>query len=77
MNSELEQYLRLFTEYKQKDWPKWIAIAKFAVNNKVYSATKVLFFMENYGKELRMGADIRKKEKVGKAIEFAKRIRKV
>jgi len=33
--------------------------------------------MENYGRELRMGIDIRKKEKVEKATEFAKRIKKV
>ena len=33
--------------------------------------------MENYGRELRMGIDIKKKEKVEKATEFAKRIKKV
>jgi len=38
---------------------------------------KVLPFMENYGRELRMRADIRRKEKVEKTIEFAERMRKV
>ena len=52
-------------------------IAKFAVNNKVHSATKVLPFMANYSRELRMGADIRRKGKVEKAIEFVERMRKV
>ena len=33
--------------------------------------------MENYGKELRMRADIRRKGKVEKVIEFAEKIRKV
>jgi len=33
--------------------------------------------MANYGRELRMGADIRKKGKVGKAMEFVERIKKV
>jgi len=33
--------------------------------------------MENYKRELRMGADIRRKGKVEKATEFAERIRKV
>ena len=33
--------------------------------------------MENYGRELRMSIDIRKKEKVEKATEFVKRIKKV
>ena len=40
-------------------------------------ATKVSSFMENYGRELKMGGDIRKKEKVEKAIEFVERIKKV
>ena len=39
--------------------------------------TKVSPFMENYGRELRIGMDLRRKEKIEKAIKFAKRIRKV
>ena len=49
MNSELEQYLRFFTEYRQRNW---------------------------LGK-LRMRADIRRKGKVEKAIEFTERMRRV
>jgi len=33
--------------------------------------------MENYGKELRIVVDIRKKGKIEKAIEFVERIRKI
>ena len=33
--------------------------------------------MANYGRELRMGEDIRKKGKVEKAIEFVERMKKV
>jgi len=77
MNHELGQYLKFFTEYRQRDWPEWLAMAEFAVNNNVHSATKVLPFIVNYGKELRIGADIRKKEKVKKVTEFAERMRKV
>ena len=33
--------------------------------------------MVNYRRELRMGADIRRKEKVEKVTEFAERMRKV
>ena len=47
------------------------------MNNKIYTTTKVSLFMANYGRELRMGADIRRKGKVEKAIEFVERIRKV
>ena len=52
-------------------------MAEFAVNNKAHMATKVLPFMANYGRELRMGGDIRKRGKVEKATEFVKRMKKV
>ena len=39
--------------------------------------TKVSLFMANYGRELKMGADIRKKEKIKKVTEFLERIKKV
>jgi len=77
MNQELEQYLRFFTEYRQSDWLEWLVIAKFVVNNKVHTATKVSSFMANYSRELWIGVDIRRKEKVENAIKFAERIRKV
>ncbi len=46
--------------------------AEFAINNKVHIATKVSLFMANYGREMRMGRDIRKKGKVKSATEFEK-----
>jgi len=46
------------------------------VNNKVYLATKILFFIVNYGRKLRIEADIRKKGKVKKTTKFAKITRK-
>ena len=63
INQELEQYLQFFVEHKQKDWLEWLTSAEFAVNNKVHTATKVLPFMANYGREMRMGGDIRKSGK--------------
>ena len=77
MNQELEQYLRFFIEHRQKDWPEWLAAVEFVVNNKVHTATKVLPFMANYGKELRMGGDIRRKGKVESATVFVERMKKV
>jgi len=64
-------------EHWQKDWPEWLASAEFAVNNKAHTATKVLPFIANYRRELRMGGDIRKKGKVESAMEFAERMKKV
>ena len=77
MNQEVEQYLRFFIEHRQKDWPEWLAMAEFAINNKVHTATKTLPFMANYGKKLRMGGDIRKKGKVESTTEFVERMKKV
>jgi len=77
MNQELEQYLWFFVDHRQKDWLEWLALAEFAVNNKVYSTTKMSPFIANYGRELRMGADIRKKEKVEKAMEYVERLKKM
>jgi len=77
MNQELKQYLQFFVEQRQKDWPEWLASAEFAVNNKTHTATKVLPFMANYRRELRMGGDIRKKGKVESATEFVERMKKI
>ena len=77
MNQELEQYLRFFVEHRQKDWPEWLALAEFVVNNKVHTTTKVSPFMANYEKEVRMKGDIRKKGKVESATEFVERMKKV
>jgi len=77
MNQELEQYLRLFVEHRQKDWLEWLASAEFTVNNKAHTTTKMSPFMANYGRELRMGGDIRKKGKVESATEFVERMKKV
>jgi len=77
INQEVEQYLRFFIEHRQKDWLEWLAMVEFVINNKVHTATKILPFMANYGKELRMRGDIRKKEKVENATEFMERMKKV
>ena len=55
MNQKLEQYLQFFVDYRQKDWPEWLALAEFAVNNKVHSMIKVSPFIANYGREVRIG----------------------
>ena len=61
--------------YRQKYWLKWLATAEFAVNNKVYSTTKMSSFIANYNRKLRIGVDIKRKLKVEKAMEFAERMK--
>ena len=41
MNQELEQYLQFFVDHRQKNWPEWLVLAEFVVNNKVHSPTKM------------------------------------
>jgi len=54
-----------------------LASAEFVVNNKVHTTTRVSPFIANYGRELRMGGDIRKRGKVEKVTEFVERMKKV
>ena len=49
--------------------------AEFAFNNKVYIATKMSPFQVNYGREPRMGFDIRKKEKNKKTEKFVREMK--
>jgi len=77
MSQELEQYLQFFIDYRQKDWPEWLTTTEFAVNNKTYLATKISLFIANYSRELRMGADIRRKGKVENVTEYTERIKKI
>jgi len=77
MNQELEQYLRFFVNYRQKNWLEWLVSAEFVINNKAYSMTKVSLFIVNYSRKLRMGVNLRRKRKMEKVMEFVERIRKV
>ena len=64
-------------DHRQKNWPEWLVLAEFAINNKVHSVTKISPFMANYRRELRIRANIRKKGKVKKATEFVERMKKM
>jgi len=33
INQELEQYLRLYCNYRQNDWAEWLSITEFSYNN--------------------------------------------
>ena len=46
-------------------------------NNKIYIATKILLFKANYGQDLRMGFEGRRKGKYKAAGKFVERIKKI
>ena len=52
-------------------------MAEFAINNKTHLTTKISPFIANYGRELRMKIDIRRKEKIEKTTKFAEKMKKV
>ena len=77
INQELEQYLRIFIDYCQEQWPDWLVMAKFAYNNKVQTSTKVSLFKANNGQDPYMGFEMRKKGKFERAEDFTKRMKEV
>ena len=40
VNQELEQYLRMFINHRQEQWPEWLGTAEFVYNNKAHSSTR-------------------------------------
>ena len=77
MNQELEQYLQMFIDHRQEQWPKWLGTAEFAYNNKVHVGTKVSPFKANSGQDPRMGFEMRKKGKHKGAEKFVERMKNV
>jgi len=77
VNQELEQYLRMFIDHRQEQWPDWLGTAEFAYNNKTHSSTKVSPFKANYGQDSRMGFEIRRKGKYEGAEKFVMKIKEI
>jgi len=77
INQELEQYLRVFIDHRQEQWLDWLGIAEFMYNNKIYTATKISLFKVNYGQDLRMGFEGRRKGKYEVVGKFVKRMKKI
>jgi len=77
MNQELEQYLRMFIDHCQEQWPEWLGTAEFAYNNKAHSGTNMSPFEANNGRSPRMGFELRKKGRFEGAERFAKRMEEV
>ena len=77
MNQELEQYLRMFINHRQEQWPEWLGTAEFIYNNKVYSSTRTSPFKANYGQDLRMGFEGKKKGKYVGAKKFVEKMKEI
>ena len=77
VNQELEQYLRIFIDYRQEQWPDWLRMAEFTCNNKAHSSTKTSPFKANYGQDPRLGFEVRKKGRYKGAEKFVIKIKEV
>jgi len=77
INQKLEQYLRVFIDHRQEQWPDWLGTAEFAYNNKIHTTTKILPFKANYGQDPRMGFEGRRKRKYEVVGKFVERIKKI
>jgi len=77
VNQELEQYLRMFIDHRQEQWPEWLGTAEFAYNNKAYSSTRMSPFKANYGQDPRMGFEGRKKGKYARAEKFIEKMKEI
>jgi len=77
VNQELEQYLRMFIDHQQEQWPDWLGMAEFTYNNKAHLSTKTLPFKANYGQDPRMGFEVRKKGKYEGAEKFVVKMKEI
>jgi len=77
VNQELEQYLRMFIDHRQEQWPEWLGTAEFAYNNKAHSSIKTSPFKANYGQDPRIGFEGRKKGKYIGAEKFIEKMKEI
>ena len=77
VNQELEQYLRMFINHRQEQWPEWLGTAEFMYNNKAHSSTRMSSFKVNYRQDPRMGFKERKKGKYAGAEKFVEKMKEI
>jgi hypothetical protein len=77
INQEVEQYLRLFVNYRQDDWVEWLPLAEFSYNDKIQSSTGYSPFYLNYGQHPRKSVEPRREVKTEAADVFEKRMKKI
>jgi hypothetical protein len=57
INQEIEQYLRMFINHRQDDWPEWLPLATFSYNDKVHTSTGYSPFYLNKGEHPKKGIE--------------------
>jgi len=77
INQELGQYLRMFIDHRQEQWPEWLGTAELAYNNKAHLSTRTSPFKANYRQDPRMGFEGRKKGKYARAEKFVEKMKEI
>jgi len=78
VNQELEQYLRLYCNYRQNNWAEWLSIAEFSYNNQIHSSTGQSPFLVNLGCHPNTGQDTGKITEDSPGMEeFLKTIKEI
>ncbi len=57
VNQDVERELRIYCNYMQNDWVKWISMMKFSDNFNIFSITSMIFFYFNKEFHSRMSFD--------------------
>ena len=52
INQKIEQYLRVYVNFRQNDQSEWLSTIEFSYNNKVQTSTGHSPFFVNYGHHL-------------------------
>lgn len=76
-NQELKSYLRLYVDYHQTDWVKFLKTAQFSYNNTIHSAHGHTPFYASTGRHPYSGLNPRAKTVVPAATDFATHLKKV
>jgi transposase InsO family protein len=77
INQEIEQYLRVFVNYRQTDWFEWLSCAEFSYNDKIQSSTGFSPFYVNSGRHPYKGTNPRWEAKSQSATEFVEGLKKI
>lgn len=73
-NQEIEQYLRLFVNHRQDDWPEWLSLAEFCHNNRIQASTRQTPFILNNGRHPRIGVEPFRQSKMESVDIFVKNL---
>ncbi len=58
INAVMKHYLRVFVNYMQNDWAKWLSEVEFIINNASSSITLALFFLINLSQNSRLNFEL-------------------